>query len=389
MAKAKTLAVDGRLVKWARESAGLSLEVAAKKAKVRPAIFAEWERTRAYRTPRQLESLADAFKRPVASFFLPEPPREPSLPADFRLAQTDNPPSFSFETRLAIRRARRLQRIYSELVEELGSRVREPERLGPLSIRRKESPEAAATRARSALGITIEEQTAWRDTAEALRAWRARIEAQHVLVFQFAMNPDEVSGFSISSTPVVVLNKKDAPVRRIFTLAHEWAHLLLGEPGLCNVDEARIPLDESVEVYCNAFAAALLLPLEDFKTSAPAVAFSERRASLEAAVDDTARLFAVSRVVALRRFLTAEAITRETYQRMADKWRRERRRPTTVKKSRGPLPHTLRGSELGTPFISRVLAAHERGLVSDADVADYLSLRLKHLAKLQERYASG
>ena len=384
MPKSATIAVDGRLVKWARESAGLSLETAAKKAKVRPAIFAEWERTRAYRTPRQLEALADAFKRPVASFFLPEPPREPALPADFRIAATAGPLAFSFETRLAIRRARRLQRVFRELAGELGEAA-PPRRL---EITRKDSPEEAGAISREALGIAAEEQAKWRVPDVALRAWRVRIEAFGVLVFQFPMKSEEVSGFSLSNgAPAVVLNKRDPEARRVFTLAHEWGHLLLGQPGLCNVEEGRLSREESVEVYCNAFAAALLVPLADFHTSLPAVAFREHRTSLAEAVEEGARLFAVSREVILRRFLTARAITRDTYQQTLDAWRRAHR-PT--KKKGGPVErHLICANELGTRFISRVLAAHERGLVTDGDVMDYLSLKFKHLPKLQEHIPGG
>lgn len=383
MPKSATIAVDGRLVRWARESAGLSLEDAAKKAKVEPAIFAEWERTRAYRTPRQLEALADAFKRPVASFFLPGPPREPDLPADFRIAPTQKPGAFSFETRLAIRRARRLQRIFRELAAELGER----EQLRRLDISRSDSPEEAAAKARRTLGIEIAEQAKWRKLAVALRAWRARIESLGVVVFQFPMPPDEASGFSLSDgSPVIVLNKKDSEARRIFTLAHEWAHLLLGEPGLCNVEEGRASRDESVEVYCNAFAAALIVPLAEFQKSPPTVAFREGTSSLGESVVEAAALFAVSREVILRRFLTARAISRDTYQRTVDTWKRARR-PT--KRSGGPVPrHTICVNELGNRFISRVLAARERGLVTDGDLVDYLSLRLKHLPKL-ERLPGG
>lgn len=380
MPKSATIAVDGRLVKWARESAGLSLEAAAKKAKVRPAVFAEWERTKAYRTARQLEALADAFKRPVASFFLPEPPREPALPADFRMVPAQEAPSLSFETRLAIRRARRLQRIFRELSAELGEADHPPR----LRITRNEPPEEAGTRARDALGVAIEDQARWEEPEVALKAWRASFEALGVLVFQFAMEKEKVSGFSLSNgVPVIVLNRRDTEARRIFTLAHEWGHLLLGEPGLCSVEEGRVSREENVEVYCNAFAAALLVPLGDFETSPPVLALRKQRASLEKGIEGAVQLFAVSREVILRRLLTARTISRETYQQTLDAWNRARR-PAAKKKGGFALPHTVRAYELGVRFISRVLAAHERGLVTDGDVADYLSLRLKHLGRLQQ-----
>ncbi|HET9315219.1 MAG TPA: helix-turn-helix transcriptional regulator, partial [Vicinamibacteria bacterium] len=67
---------------WAREAAGLTPQAAAKKIGVSPKKLAQWETPGAAErpTPRQLEKLADAVKRPVATFFLPAPPVEPPLP---------------------------------------------------------------------------------------------------------------------------------------------------------------------------------------------------------------------------------------------------------------------------------------------------------------------
>ena len=208
-----TIAVDGRLVKWARESAGLSLEAAAKKAKVRPAIFGEWERTRAYRTPRQLEELANTFKRPVASFFLPEPPREPGLPADFRWCAARNSPLPSPSTRAS------LSDVLGDCSASSGSLraklLGEAQRPPLLRITRKDSPEDAGVRARAALGLTVKEQTDGRLRA-ILTEWRQRIEDSGSLVFQFPMHTDEVSGFSLANgVPAIVLNKRSPSPPRL------------------------------------------------------------------------------------------------------------------------------------------------------------------------------
>jgi transcriptional regulator with XRE-family HTH domain len=107
-----TIDVDVSLVRWARESAGLSVQAAAKKVGVKPDKFELWETAGVPERPTatQLERLADAVKRPVATFFLPEPPAEPPLPADFRKPPTAKAPApLSYAVRLAIRRARRLQ----------------------------------------------------------------------------------------------------------------------------------------------------------------------------------------------------------------------------------------------------------------------------------------
>lgn len=377
MPRSATITVRAALLKWARESGGLSVAAAAKKLGVKPSVLTEWERTEARPTVRQLERLADAVKRPLSAFFLTAPPDEPR-PPDFRVPPSEGPLTLTSPSLLAIRRARRLQEVYRGLAGELGEA---PTAL-PV-ITRNMPPEDAAAKAREAVGVALGDQTGWKDPRVALKVWRSRLEGLGVLVFQFAMPPDEVSGFSLSNgVPAVVLNRKDWEARRVFTLFHEWAHVLLGEAGLCKVVEG-YARESDHEVFCNAFAAALLVPMRAFMESMPLAVYRQGRASLEDAAAEGAKLFSVSRWVVLRRFLTAQVISQETYRRVDEGWRKEPRRPRGKAKGGAP-PYAMSVSELGPRFVSRVLTAHDRGLIGDGDVADYLSLRLKHLDRVQE-----
>jgi Zn-dependent peptidase ImmA (M78 family)/transcriptional regulator with XRE-family HTH domain len=382
--RSATIAVDGRLVKWARESAGLSGAALGKKLGIKNrAKLTAWEApgARADLTPRQLERLADATKRPLAAFFLKEPPAEPILP-DFRRPPGEEPPPLSGASLLAIRRARRMQHVFVELAEELGEGT--AARLQ--GIAPGQGPDVAAARAREVVGVSVDDQTGWKDPDTALKVWRNRLEGLGLLIFQFAMPPDELSGFSLANgMPAIVLNRKDHHSRRVFTLFHEWAHLLRGEAGLCEVAE-----DESgsqdAEVFCNAFAGSLLVPMDALRESEPFALHAQHRLTVADAAEQGARLFSVSRHVILRRFLSAQAISRETYRRTVGAWQAERRPPRRKAKGGAP-PYLMTVSELGARFVSRVLAAHERGLIGDSDLSDYLTLRLKHLDRVQELVA--
>lgn len=379
MARA-TIDVDASLVRWAREAAGLTPERAAKKVGVSPTKLALWETPGAEErpTPRQLEKLADAVKRPVATFFLPAPPAEPPLPVDFRRALElagDEP--LSPATRLAIRRARRLQQVFVEL-RDVPSHAQRQTR-----ITRAMAPETAAREARDLLGVTLADQAQWHDAAIALKEWRQRLEQLGHIVFQFAMPPEEISGFSLADTaPAIVLNKKDSASRRCFTLFHEWAHLLLGEPGLCFIEEGRTTgAGEAVEVFCNAFAGALLVPMDALKALDILAAGSF---SLDQVVDEGVRQFAVSRLVVLRRLHTARIITQQAYQQTAARYEQQFRTAPPKKKGKGgPPPHRKSVAELGRGFVSHVLRAHDRGQISDIELSDYLSLRLRHIPKVE------
>jgi Zn-dependent peptidase ImmA (M78 family) len=92
----------------------------------------------------------------------------------------------------------------------------------------------------------------------------------------------------------------------MFTLAHELAHLWLGESALSDTGPNSTPQNQ-VERWCNSVAAELLAPL--------AVIRAEIRADeeLEATVNRLARRFKVSTLVILRRLLDAGALTRPQF----------------------------------------------------------------------------
>jgi transcriptional regulator with XRE-family HTH domain len=74
------IAVNGDVITWARERAGLSPQEAAQKF---PKIAA-WEAGKVLPSYPQLESMADEFRIPVAVFFFPERPNVPRIEETFR-----------------------------------------------------------------------------------------------------------------------------------------------------------------------------------------------------------------------------------------------------------------------------------------------------------------
>src|SRR3978361_1561187 len=76
--------LEPSVLRWARESFGLSIEEAAAKLKTKPARLRSIERGEDALTMRQAERAAQISERPLALLFAPEPPVEEPQEAQFR-----------------------------------------------------------------------------------------------------------------------------------------------------------------------------------------------------------------------------------------------------------------------------------------------------------------
>ena len=120
--------------------------------------------------------------------------------------------------------------------------------------------------------------------------------------------------------PVIFINNADSIAANIFTLAHELAHLWIGQGGISDADPTIAePASPDIESFCNRVAAELLLPwsrISDlWRNREVQVPEWIRRVSLE---------FHVSTVMAAKQLWVHDAITREQffdlYNQARDKW---------------------------------------------------------------------
>jgi len=80
--------IEPKILKWARESIGLSPEEVSKRLGLSVETINKWELWQKHPTLKTLENLANIYKRPLA-FFLATPPKELPLLNDFRYFPTE------------------------------------------------------------------------------------------------------------------------------------------------------------------------------------------------------------------------------------------------------------------------------------------------------------
>ncbi len=306
MAKRILAVVEPALLRWARDTAGYTIEEVAKRLKKDARVILAWEAGDERPAMGQLRRLASIYKRPLSDFYLPKPPEERPFPHDFRRA----PGEVALVYSPALRRQLRLARERRDLALSLYEELQEP--IPPIgeSISLSTAPEAVGARIRQLLRVDFEQQQRWGDGRSAYNAWRRRIEAIGGLVFQFeSVPPDEAWGFSIVEAilPVIGINRGLAPNGRTFTMLHELTHVLLGESATCDIDDLapRGAPEMRVEAFCNRAAAAALMPERTFldhRVIREHNHVREEWGDLE--IEAIARTFGASREAAVRRLET-------------------------------------------------------------------------------------
>lgn len=386
--------IRGSVLRWARESAGFrSLEDAAEKMGFAAETYAAWEDEDDAPSVPQLRTIATTFGRPLAVFFLHEPPMTFQVLRDLRRLPGRGTRTLPTGIQLEINAAEQRREVTLEMAEDVGVYF-EP---FSLTAEMREDPEAIGMRIRRHLEIAFADQIKWKDSEGrgALNAWRARIEAAGVLVFQATkFSSEEASGFAISkpTLPIIVVNRADAPTRRTFSLLHELVHLMVRVSGVSELatDVSRPPEDQAIEVFCNKVAAAALMPRAEFlEYSAAATKGRNSEAWSDAEISDIARVFGSSREAVVRRLFNFGYTSGGFYGRKRAQYAAEmaERKAKLKAAPSKPIPRNMPQetiSNLGRPMVRAVLGNYHQDRITLSEVSGYLGLKTKHIAKLEQ-----
>ena len=203
------------------------------------------------------------------------------------------------------------------------------------------------------------------------------MESRGIPVFIKKFPLSDCRGFTLNhkdSNPIIVINKSEPfKVARTFTLLHEYCHLLIGEPGLSDLDNRN-----KVEAYCNKFAAAILMPRDTLRLlikswpNSP-VEWDEKQINFWASRLKVSRIALAIRLEGLG--LAPKGFSRKF------SWHSGY---TPRKHGTGGdgIANTL--SELGNAYTGAIYEAYQRGAISESNAEEYLSIKSKHFGKVSE-----
>lgn len=384
--------VEPEVLRWARASIGLTAVAAARKLGVPDDRVEQWEDGSETPTIAQLRKAANVYKRPLAVFFLPEPPQDFDAMRDFRRMPNTTARSWSPELHGEYRRALMQREFALELyeVEEV-----EPPTTWKL-VELPDEDDAIAEQARNQLlsngPLRLSDAT---NAYDFLNVWIAALEESGILVLATArgsVSIAEMRAFSIyfDNLPVVMVNGSDGPRGRLFSVLHEYAHLLLHTGGLCDTvtETAATSADRRLEARCNAIAAAMLMPREDVLAVAEVRAREGRPDSWDySSLRDAARGFGVSAEAFLLRLVSLGRTTMAFYLAQREEFLRAYEEEETRTRSRGGNWYRNTARDLGKLYVRRIADAHRRRVIDSYTAATYLNAKVGQIEKLAEAAA--
>lgn len=383
------MSLEPAVVRWIVDSSGMAHDDLAERLKVDAATFGGWIKTGRMEYGR-IRAMAKCVKRPEAMFLLKTPPEEDDLP-DFRM-MAGATGGLGPEDRITVRRARYAQYAAGDMMGMLGADP-EPTIGGAAGV--GDSPEEIAERESKVLGLDGSSKRAARGGAYGFyRGLRDSVEGRNILVFQDSMDIGTVRGIAFTGAMprAILVNSRDTDEAKSFTLLHEYGHVLLRRGGVCMERAGPWPArtrDQKAEVWCNRFAASVLMPRGMFVDELERL--EGRRLDARATVEDIAKRFRTSRYAAAIRAADVLGTARgrayaEMAGALANKFASKVAEKDVDGKKRGfasPVDRSI--SRLGRKFVRLTLESYDKKTINGREFIEYLRTDLKHLGKLRQR----
>ena len=358
------------MLRWAWERAGYDLDGLAGRIPQLPS----WYQGERRPTLKQIEGFAKATHAPVGYLFLAEPPMERIPIPDLRTmggGRIEQPSPDLLDTLYLCQQRQEWYRDYARTTREAPLSF-----VGSVSV--KTDAETAAADLRWALDFDLDERRRAPTWTDALRSFIEQADSLGVLVMVSGivgnnthrkLDPEEFRGFALADdlAPLVFVNGADTKAAQMFTLAHELAHVWLGESALSDAGPLSAP-PQAIEAWCNRVAAELLVPLAALREC------YRPDAELRSELDRLVRVFKVSTLVMLRRIYDIGGLSRDELKTAYDQ---ELSRLRTIPRGTGGDFYLTQSARVGKRFARALIASTLEGQTLHRD-----AFRLLGISKL-------
>ena len=369
--------INPEILKWAREQCGLTHQEAVG-SNFNPVKLVKAERGEIHLTFNQLLKIANKYGRNPAFFYLYKIPKE-VLIEDFRTPNSHKV-KYSPKLRKAIINVKKKH----ELAVDFKNYDKEYDYSYVNLISLENNVKDVVKTISDLIQINLKDRKLWKNKYTALNGWIKAIQAKGILIFQLShIDTNEMRAFSISETiyPVIALNRGDSPFGRIFSLLHEFCHIMLKKGGICTYnfqDEDHF----GIEKFCNAVAGEVLVPKSSLLEQNIIKKHGSSEEWEERELNSLSKVYWVSSEVILRRLLTLNLTSKTFYQKMRENWKKRPREQGGF----GEKGH-LKVLRTNSPnFIKIVLNAMYDNKILMTEVSYYLDMSLKYFNDLADNF---
>jgi Zn-dependent peptidase ImmA (M78 family)/transcriptional regulator with XRE-family HTH domain len=376
--------VNPKILIWARETAGFSIEEAAKKLVISEDRLAAFESGNAEPSRKQLANMAERYRRSLLTFYLSEPPRPKEFGEDFRSLPPDQREAAAPLLSALIRDVYARQSLIKSALEDADD-AKTLEFVG--SARMAMGVPAVAAAIREEIKFTRQDFRGQNSVSDAFAVLREGAERAGIFVLLMGnlgthhtdIDVRAFRGFALSDpvAPFVVINEKDARTSWSFTLLHELTHIWLGQTGVSGYDG-----EAAVEKFCDKVAAEILLDQAELDEIPP-----NARNNFELLIgrlSEFAERRKISRKMVAFNLLSTNRISREMYSRLIRQFDDDRVEAARSKEKAGSGPdyYVVRRHRMGPGLVDTVRRMVADGALTTSKAGKVLGVKPTAVTRL-------
>ncbi|MCI0152231.1 ImmA/IrrE family metallo-endopeptidase [Paraburkholderia sediminicola] len=378
--------INPQILVWARETAGLAIDEAAKslqlggaRQKAREALEDYEKGIKAPSRPLLLK-MAKQYRRPLLTFYLQQPPQKSERGEDFRTLPGGREYESAPKLDALVRDVFVRQRLVRSILEDTDE-AKNLNFVGSITL--DQSVADAAKTICTKLSFNLSEFRRKKTVEESFNYLRGLTEKIGVFVLLIgnlgthhtALSTDIFRGFALAEkvAPFIVVNDQDAKVAWSFTLLHELAHIWLGRTGVSGAD-----FEQKIEQFCNDIASEILLPASEMHQFRQ---LSRERNEAIAAITDFAIQRKLSRALVAYRLLKRHQINRGQWSDFTEEFRRQWETERAKRKEQaadvvgGPNYYVVKRHRVGNALVEVTRRAIAEGFVTPTKAGRILGVR--------------